>query len=98
MSKYARRKDANQQEVEDALSAIGCQVIDTHNIGGGYPDLHVVTPCGDVCMVEVKMPGEGLTRSETVFLANYRGWIIIARSGQEAVDKVRRGRVVELKY
>jgi hypothetical protein len=98
MSKYARRKDENQTAIEDALRAIGCQVIDTHNLGGGYPDLHVVTPAGDVCMVEVKMPGEGLTRSETVFHANYRGWLIIARSGPDAVDQIRRGRVVELRY
>lgn len=53
MSKYARRVDANQSDIVDALRAVGCFVHDCSAIGDGFPDL-LCARAGRLWLVEVK--------------------------------------------
>ena len=88
MSRFARRKDFNQREVEDALRAAGWQVSDLSFAGRGVPDLLAASACDPApitLLVEVKMLGEKLTEAETRFHKTFRGNIMIVDSGTCAV-------------
>ena len=49
----AKRVDANQGEIVDALRAVGAKVQPLHMVGEGVPDL-LVRYRGDLHLVEVK--------------------------------------------
>jgi len=62
----SRRVDANHAEIRSGLRQCGFCVWDTHTLGDGFPDLLVRV--GDaVVLLEVKMPGAGLTPHEEAF-------------------------------
>lgn len=67
----AKRTDGNQAEIARALREVGCQVADTHTIGGGYPDLTVLAPGGRIVLLEVKTAKGKLTEQERAFLAEW---------------------------
>jgi len=50
----ARRKDANQSEIEQVFKDAGCSVLDMSRLGDGVPDLLIGTPQGACFLVEVK--------------------------------------------
>ena len=60
----ARRTDANQPEIVQALRDAGREVQDLHEVGHGCPDLLVLCPSGRWVLLEVKMPGATLTARE----------------------------------
>jgi len=86
VTRYARRKDNTQAEVEAALQAAGWETHDFSRVGWGIPDV-IARRAGYKLWVEVKTPGEGLTRSEMRFHAICPGDVIIATSGAEAVER-----------
>ena len=86
MTRYARRKDNTQNEVEDALQAAGWEVHDFSRVGWGVPDV-IARRAGYKLWVEVKSEGEGLTRSEMRFHAICPGDVIVATSCTEAVER-----------
>lgn len=54
---YARKVDANQSEIVDALRRVGCHVLELSAVGGGVPDLVVWKRDGLTAMlVEIKNP------------------------------------------
>lgn len=87
MSKYARRKDGNQDEIVDALVDIGANVFDASFIGKGFPDL-VVGIGGHNFLVEAKSKTGRLTPAQIVFHQDWRGKILVARDGAKAVDQI----------
>ncbi len=89
MTRYAARTDANQSEIVAALRGAHWTVELTHRLGSGYPDLHA-SKDGYAILVEVKMPGEKLTSDEEQFHRRWQGPLIIAYSGQQAVDDCTR--------
>ena len=86
MTRYARRKDNTQAEVEKALQDAGWEIFDFSRVGWGVPDL-IARRAGYKLWIEVKSPGEGLTRSELRFQAICPGDVIIAMSGAEAIER-----------
>jgi len=86
MTRYARRKDNTQNEVEDALQAAGWEVHDFSRVGWGVPDV-IARRAGYKLWVEVKSEGEGLTRSEMRFHAICPGDVIVVTNGAEAVER-----------
>ncbi len=57
MSRYAKQVDANQGAIVKALRKAHCHVHDTHELGGGFPDLVVCRTVGNarpVWLLEVK--------------------------------------------
>ena len=87
MARYKNRKDANQAEVEDALRMMGASVLDLSQFGKGVPDLAVGIR-GLNFFVEVKTPAGRLTPSQVLFHQDWRGNIIIARSGERAIESI----------
>lgn len=82
----AAKVDRNQSEVVAALRAAGWVVRPTHRLGQGFPDLCASRRRVNL-LVEVKMPGEGLTPDEKIFHDEWCGPLIVVYSGQDAVDK-----------
>ena len=85
MTRYARRKDNTQAEVEAALQAAGWETHDYSRVGFGVPDV-IARRAGYKLWVEVKSAGEGLTRSEMRFHAICPGDVIVAVTGAQAVE------------
>jgi hypothetical protein len=86
MSHYARRKDGNQDDIAAAFREVGWKVHDTHNLGGGYPDLNVLDGNGQIHMVECKIPGETMTPDEEAFRLVWP--VEVIRSRRQVMDFV----------
>lgn len=63
----AHRTDNNHAEIRDGLREAGWWVWDTHDLGGGFPDLLALNASGRFVMLEVKSPGGKLTEDERAF-------------------------------
>ena len=83
-----KRRDRNQPEIVKALRKAGVFVLDLADVGKGVPDLLTVYN-RKVKLMEVKMPGEGLTPAEEKFHALYPGDIAIVYSAKQAISEVR---------
>lgn len=71
---YRHRTDGNQKAIAASFRANGCKVLDLSSIGSGCPDLLVLTPLGELKLVECKNP-EGrdrLTDCQKEFIE--QGW------------------------
>ena len=82
--KYAKKVDGNQQEIVDALRAIGCDV----QVIGEPVDLLVGYHARNY-LLEVKRPGEKpRTQKQKDFIRNWKGQVRIVESAEEAIDLV----------
>ena len=88
--RYARKSDANQQEIIDALRECGYSVVSIHRVGKGVPDI-LVGKHGKNYLLEVKNPeysGE-LTDDEREFFASWRGQVDVVTTIEEALSMMR---------
>lgn len=69
----AARKDQNQKEIEQTLTAAGVLWIDTSRLGSGFPDLVVLANNNAWHLLEVKIVGEALTPAEKIFHDRFMG-------------------------
>lgn len=91
---YARKADANQQDVAAALRRLGFHVAFTHTVGRGFPDM-VVTgtrlPAGDVVALLVELKNrdgrDRLEPAEASFHAAYPegGPLIVAHDAADVL-------------
>lgn len=82
--RYDAKVDRNQAEIVDALRKAGCSVTLLHRVGQGCPDL-LVGKGGVSYLLEVKMPGEGVTLAEAEWHFNWRGQVAIVYSVEDAL-------------
>jgi hypothetical protein len=74
MPHRVHRKDANHEEIVNALRGRGCDVLSVHSgQADGFPDLLVLW-CGDVYLLDVKSKKGAWTEAQRRLLA--RGWPI----------------------
>jgi hypothetical protein len=94
MSKYARRVDANQDQIVSALRACGATVR-VISQGGGIPDL-LVGYCGYTLLLEVKdgnkpPSARELTEPEKKFFMEWTGGMLaIVNNVDEALEILKR--------
>lgn len=85
----ARRVDANQRWIVQALEDAGCHVVDLSVVGRGVPDLMVLAPNElRPVLMEVKNKagrGDKLTPAQKKFHAAYWGAILRVTSPAEAL-------------
>lgn len=86
---FGGRKDANHDEIVDALLAAGCAIIDTHKMGGGFPDL-LVWYNGVIVLMEIKnlktaYGRKGLSPRQSIFKQSWPGKIHIVNNVAEAL-------------
>ena len=83
------KRDKNHGEIQEALEAIGCGVVDTSSIGGGVFDLIAARiMLNGVLMVrflEIKVPGGVVSPRQRDFHQRWPAPIDIVRSPAEAV-------------
>ena len=87
MSKWARKTDANQGDIVDALRKIGCTVEDMSRVGKGVPDL-LVGFRGATYLLEVKnVHGRNkLEASQIEWRGAWKGKpVAVVRDEQEAI-------------
>ena len=87
----ARRVDANQGDIVEALVAAGCSVVSTARMGGGFPDLVVgrgEIGRGPVFLLEVKSAKGRFTPLERRFAARWRGNYQVVRTVEDALKAV----------
>lgn len=82
-----KRTDSNQQEIINALRAIGCSVQDLSQVGKGTPDILVGFHNVNV-LLEIKFC-EGralkLTESENKWIREWKGQVGVATSVEDAI-------------
>jgi hypothetical protein len=83
---YARRKDGNQTEIVKTLRKAGYPCYVTFRVGCGFPDALCVSKANIAVLLEIKVPGEGLTPDEVKFHAGYTGPKAIVESGEMALS------------
>jgi hypothetical protein len=93
----AAKTDANHGDIVDALRAAGCGVLDLSKVGNGCPDLLVHPPtypdCRMAVLLEVKdgakpPSARKLTKDQERFHANWKGWLHVVTSVDEALAAV----------
>lgn len=92
MNRYARRVDANQEEIIRALRQSGATVQPLHMVGDGCPDLAVGLR-GLNFFLEVKdgakpPSARQLTRDERAWHEGWRGSVVVVSSVDEALRAV----------
>ncbi len=81
----AARKDANHDEVAEALFKAGHTVVGTYQQGNGFPDI-VSGKGGVTWMWEVKAKDGELTPAQVEFITRWRGGPLhVVKSGLEAL-------------
>ncbi|GAG28505.1 unnamed protein product [marine sediment metagenome] len=84
----ARRVDANQTEIVEALRAIGASVFLLHAVGCGCPDL-LVGFRGANYLLEIKADRYAkLTPAEHRFFDSWNGYASIVRTVDEALEEI----------
>lgn len=83
----AKRADATQPAIVDALRRCGVWVFHLHEIGKGCPDL-LVWNKGKYSLVECKVAGEHLNKQQVEFIAACPGEVHVVHSPEEALKAV----------
>lgn len=89
MVSRARRVDANQAEIVEALRAVGASVYVTSAVGDGFPDL-LVSHRGRLLLMEIKRGDlspsrRALTDRERAFHDEWRGHVVVVTSPDDAL-------------
>lgn len=80
---YAKRRDANEPEIVNALKSIGCAV---HRMDDPV-DL-LVGYRGKAHLIEVKTPRGSLTDSQIEFIADWPGDVHVVTTAEQAIEVV----------
>jgi hypothetical protein len=85
--RHCSRKDANQPEIVEALEKAGALVLDTSEVGSGFPDL-LISYHNNLMLIEIKNPKtHGKLNSRQVEF--HREWpVIVVRTPEEALRAV----------
>lgn len=86
---HARKVDANQAEIVEALRNIGATVQPLHTVGSGVPDL-LVGWCGRNILMEVKVAKGKLTPDQISWHGIWSGQVCVVHSIEEAEDALHR--------
>lgn len=92
----AAKVDDTHREIAGALVSAGCSVFGTQALGRGIPDL-VVGREGFTALVECKTGNRKLNELQRKFHDEWQGVVIVARSGEEAVQKFMEAKVANSK-
>lgn len=88
MSK-AKRVDKNQKEIVEQLRELGYSVEYCYQVGKGFPDFIIGFYGKFTIPVELKSKGGILTEDEIKFHSRYKGYIIVAYSLEEILEKIQ---------
>ena len=84
---WARKVDANQAEIVEALRKAGASVLVLSRVGQGCADLAVGLR-GETFFLEIKAGKGKLTPSEIEFMEGWRGHYAIVRTVEDALKAI----------
>jgi hypothetical protein len=88
----AKKVDENQAEIVAEFRRLGWEVIDTHELGKGFPDVIVVrdkwgeSGIFSIYLVEIKNGNAPYSPSEKEFMAKYPGLVTTVRSIEDVKE------------
>jgi hypothetical protein len=82
-------RDKNHFDVISGVASCGYQVIDTAGQGGGFGDFIGCSTAAKVVIFEIKDPDGELMLSQLEFLANWRGYVGIVETAEQAIRILR---------
>lgn len=83
------RADQNHVELATLYEELGCSVVNTYHVGGGFPDV-VVGLVTITELVEIKMPGGEKTPAQRTFHRDWRGSKVrIVRTREDVIEHVQ---------
>jgi len=90
--KYGAKKDANHNEVVDALQKAGAYVLDMSHVGGGFPDL-IVGFQSKTILMEIKNPKtsygkKGLNKNQIKWKDQWTGGIYCVVDSPDAALRI----------
>lgn len=89
MSRYARRKDNNQNEIVEAIRWNGYTVLDLSGAGNGIPDL-LISNKSHMWLVEIKSKYGKLTPVQQKFHCDWEGKpILTVYSFEEILEQIK---------
>lgn len=79
--------DDNQKEIVDFLLKVGCSVLDTSAVGGGFPDLIIGYKNKNI-LIEIKNPKtrNKLNKLQKRFFESWDGPAFVVYSIEEALE------------
>jgi hypothetical protein len=80
----AKRADATQPAIVEALRKVGVSVEHLHEVGKGMPDL-LLCVRGETLLMECKVPGEKLNKQQIDFIVSWPGRVEVVHSPEEAL-------------
>ena len=83
----AKRTDANQSEIVNALRLGGATVTSLHTVGKGCPDI-VAGWHGINYLIEIKTDTGKLNSNEIRWHKNWNGQVAIVRTVEEAINLI----------
>ena len=97
MSRFARRQDANHNELIEAYERLGVAVIDLSKaaevVRPGLPDL-LCSLHGHTWLTEVKTDNGGLSPVQLHFMAQWKGLVEVAYSVDDVIAIVKAARLM----
>lgn len=89
-SRFAKKVDANQPEIVEALRDAGLAVLDLHTLGKGCPDI-LVSDRRDMLLVEIKAPGKDLQPNQVQWFLEWSGkQPFVATTAEEILMRFKR--------
>jgi len=92
----AAKVDSTHREIVRALVSAGCSVHGTASVANGFPDA-VCSHEGFTALIECKTGSGKLNAAQQRFHDSWQGAVIVARSGEEAVEKFMQAKVAALR-
>jgi hypothetical protein len=91
MTRYDKKTDNNQKEIVAEFRRLGWEVIDTHCLGGGFPDVvifkqGILNQCLFHHFIEIKNGNAPYSPAEVEFMERYPGLVTTVRSTQDVKD------------
>ncbi len=84
----AKRKDANTEEIKNAIEECGWDYIDTHAFGKGFPDCIAIKTLGSddiyaTVFIEIKTEHGRVTQSQKAFYKKYPNLVYVVESAEQ---------------
>lgn len=85
MTRYARRKDENHNDITQAFCKLGYKVLDLSRLGSGCPDI-IVGKGRQYAFVEIKVEKGKLRANQQEFREWWPGFVFTARSVDDVLE------------
>ncbi len=82
--RFARKPDANQGDITDALGKVGAIWYDLSLLGGGFPDI-IVGFRGCLYLMEIKTKTGKLNKLQRILHKKWKRYFHVVRSVEEAL-------------